>query len=130
MTIDEVVNKMLEDISLGESVSKKDKLSAVLNSIENDNLREAVQDAWGSGKFTPMPTDDFGQILIHSQESMSTPTVYRDGCYICEDPEYSMMGLPLCYKCPECSGHIPADDTLCDDCGYDMMDSKGEMDCG
>jgi hypothetical protein len=55
----------------------------------------------------------------------STPVVYSDGCYICRDPEFAQMGLPLCRRCPECvrqgrgSGHIPADDTECTDCGYE-----------
>lgn len=48
----------------------------------------------------------------------STPVVHRDGCYICEDPEYAVMGLPLCMKCARCGGHIPADDETCDDCGW------------
>jgi hypothetical protein len=43
----------------------------------------------------------------------------RTGCYICDDPEYALMGLPLCYPCPACGGHIPADDCVCDDCGRD-----------
>jgi hypothetical protein len=52
----------------------------------------------------------------------STPVVYRSGCYICDDKEYAMMGLPLCYKCLSCGeGHVPADDTICDDCGYDAL---------
>ena len=56
----------------------------------------------------------------------STPKVHRDGCYICSDPEYAAMGLPLCNPCPECSktegqtGHIPADDEECDDCGFNL----------
>jgi hypothetical protein len=54
----------------------------------------------------------------------SDPVVYREGCYICEDPEFAAMGLPLCFKCPACVrsgrglGHIPADDNECDECGY------------
>ena len=44
----------------------------------------------------------------------STPTVYRAGCYICDDPEFAQMGLPLCYPCVFCGAHVPADDTVCD----------------
>jgi len=47
----------------------------------------------------------------------------RHGCYICEDPEYSLMGLPLCTACPKCGGHVAADGTRCDDCGHDAYDS-------
>lgn len=53
----------------------------------------------------------------------STPTVFKRGCYICEDPEFAQMGLPLCYYCSECkTGHVPADDTICDDCGADAYE--------
>lgn len=58
----------------------------------------------------------------------STKEVHRDGCYVCDDPEFAQMGLPLCKPCPQCStdegpaGHIPADDYECDDCGYSLMD--------
>lgn len=49
----------------------------------------------------------------------TTPAFHRKGCYICEDPEFAQMGLPLCYKCSACGGHVPADDSVCDDCGHD-----------
>lgn len=55
----------------------------------------------------------------------TTPVVHRDSCYICRDPEFAQMGLPLCRKCPSCvregrgDGHIAADDNVCDDCGYE-----------
>jgi hypothetical protein len=49
----------------------------------------------------------------------SKPVVFKKGCYICEDPEFALMGLPLYRRCPKCKGHIAADDTVCDDCGYD-----------
>jgi NAD-dependent dihydropyrimidine dehydrogenase PreA subunit len=57
----------------------------------------------------------------------TTPVVHSDTCYICEDPEFARMGLPLCRKCPECKaaergeGHIPADDSTCTVCGYDAQ---------
>ena len=83
------------------------------------------------------PTDPAYWML--SDGHTSTKEVHRDGCYICEDVEYAAMGLPLlgifpgrwsesffCQPCPDCSikagekaGHIPADDTTCEDCGYD-----------
>lgn len=130
-SINDVLSNFIEDELMGsKAVSRTQKLNSVIDSIEDEGLRDAVILGWAEGSYLPMPGDDFGQALVHASKIQSTPTVYRDGCYICEDPEYSMMGLPLCYKCPECSGHIPADDTLCDDCGYDMMDSNGEMDCG
>jgi len=45
--------------------------------------------------------------------------VYSDTCYICNDPEFALMGLPLCFPCKMCGGHVSADDTVCDECGYD-----------
>jgi hypothetical protein len=49
----------------------------------------------------------------------STPTVHRDGCYICDDPEFSLMGLPLCFGCHVCGEHVAADDCVCEECGHD-----------
>jgi hypothetical protein len=57
----------------------------------------------------------------------TVPAVHRDGCYICEDPEFAAMGLPLCTACPACvrrqetcgackgTGGYP-DKTPCSDC--------------
>lgn len=58
----------------------------------------------------------------------STTTVHRDGCYICEDPEFSLMGLPLCWPCEKCGGHVPADDTRCDVCEHDHYNPGPEDD--
>jgi hypothetical protein len=52
----------------------------------------------------------------------STPTVHSDSCYICGDPEFAQMGLPLCNACLACGGHVAADDTECDDCGADAYE--------
>jgi hypothetical protein len=49
----------------------------------------------------------------------SVTTVYDANCYICQDPEFSLMGLPLCYPCDKCGGHVPADDSVCTDCKFD-----------
>jgi len=48
----------------------------------------------------------------------------RPGCYICIDASFAAMRLPLCRACPECEGHIAADDTVCDDCGHDQLDDE------
>jgi hypothetical protein len=50
----------------------------------------------------------------------STPTVHNTQCYICNDPEFAQMGLPLCYPCYDCGGHVPADDCICDN-GHDQQ---------
>jgi hypothetical protein len=52
----------------------------------------------------------------------TTPVVYSPDCYICNDPEFAQMGLPLCRMCLYCGGHIAADDSICDDCGRDEME--------
>ncbi|MDT7784568.1 MAG: hypothetical protein QOF58_2987, partial [Pseudonocardiales bacterium] len=43
--------------------------------------------------------DDPAFFLLHHGPT-STPRVYRRGCFICEDPEFAQMGLPLCRPCP------------------------------
>lgn len=63
------------------------------------------------------PEDPAYALLL--DEVTSTPVIYRAGCYICNDPEYARMGLPLCEICVKCKGHVPADDNMCDDCGFD-----------
>lgn len=63
-------------------------------------------------------------------------TIHKDGCYICEDHEFALMGLPLCSPCPvmvdgvECGEHVPADDVECE-IGHNVMgeyrfDDEGE----
>lgn len=76
-----------------------------------------------------MKTSDPAYFMLKDGHT-STPQVHRDGCYICNDPEFAQMGLPLCKPCPQCTadeavegrGHISADDYECDDCGYSLMD--------
>ncbi len=52
------------------------------------------------------------------------PDVFSESCYICNDPDFAQMGLPLCYPCRFCKGHVAADDSVCDACGKDQ-----EPDC-
>lgn len=49
-------------------------------------------------------------------EYTTTPdlSIHRDDCYICTDPDFAKMGLPLCYPCPKCGGHVAADDSVCE----------------
>ena len=44
--------------------------------------------------------------------------IYNANCYICRDPDFARMGLPLCKPCLLCGAHVPADDDLCDN-GHD-----------
>ena len=53
-------------------------------------------------------------MLDDSWTSKPIPGIFRDWCYICRDPEYALMGLPLCRKCIICGGHIAADDSVCE----------------
>lgn len=81
----------------------------------------------------PMRPDDPAYWMLEqgradpSKRSVQTAP-HRDGCYICEDPEFSLMGLPLCFACEKCKGHVPADDTVCSDCGHDHYPELGEED--
>lgn len=84
-----------------------------------------------------MKTRDAAYWML-SDGHTSTPTVHRDDCYICRDPEFAQMGLPLCKPCPDCTaknlndgGHVPADDEECSDCGYNLrVYYQQEMDAG
>lgn len=53
--------------------------------------------------------------------------IYKESCYICTDPEFALMGLPVCKPCPICKAHWAADDSECDN-GCDVqgyyMDTK------
>lgn len=57
----------------------------------------------------------------------STTTVFDPFCYICKDPEFSLMGMSLCYPCPvetdgvTCGRHVAADDTKCGLAGHDAQ---------
>ncbi len=66
-----------------------------------------------------LPPDDPAQWMLND-EFTSKPVVHKDGCYICEDPEFAQMGLPLCYPCLYCGGHVAADGTICDKCGKEQ----------
>lgn len=71
------------------------------------------------------PTDPAYRMLKDGHASI--PEVHRLGCYICDDVEFAQMGMPLCKPCPACAqtpgqtGHVPADDPVCSDCGYDLQ---------
>lgn len=76
-----------------------------------------------SGNYITVTQPDDPAYSLLTDGNTSTPVVYREGCYICEDPEFAQMGLPLCSLCVRCkTGHVPADDTYCDDCDYDHME--------
>ena len=74
----------------------------------------------------PLSINDPGYFLleqgINNPEQRSTTTVYNKDCYICNDREFSLMGLPLCYPCRFCQGHVAADDTICSFCKKDQLE--------
>jgi hypothetical protein len=72
------------------------------------------------------PTDPAYWMLL--DEYTTTPTIFKKGCYICEDPEFAQMGLPLCYPCKACGGHVAADDPVCDDCEHECHPNCGHYD--
>lgn len=78
----------------------------------------------------PMRKDDPAYWMLEEglrdpSKRSTTTASKRSDCYICQDPEFALMGLPLCRPCPKCNGHVPADDSICSDCGED--DTPEEM---
>lgn len=68
-----------------------------------------------------MKPDDPAYWMLESEHTTSTD-VYDESCSICRDPEYAQMGMPLCFACFKCGGHVPADDCICDKCEADQRD--------
>lgn len=68
------------------------------------------------------PDDPAYWMKLDSFKSIPVASIYRENCYICRDPEFAQMGLPLCLPCASCKGHVPADDTVCSDCGADTYE--------
>ena len=92
------------------------------------DIRKAYQDGWNKlGMSVPMKPSDPAYWMLSSPHT-STPTVFRKGCYICEDPEFAQMGMPLCKPCQEAGrgdGHSAADNPICDDCGHECHPECG-----
>ena len=84
-----------------------------------------------AGPITVTQPEDPAQVLLQNPDIYSVPNddIFDPSCYICVDPEFAAMGLPLCYPCPKCGGHIAADDGDCGACGYsgheEYMKTKG-----
>lgn len=61
-----------------------------------------------------------GRKKVESGEGIKRPETYKSDCYICLDPEFALMGLPLCWSCRvmvdgvECGAHGAADDIECE----------------
>jgi hypothetical protein len=63
---------------------------------------------------------------LDPEHKIKTSEVYNENCYICNDPEFAIMGLPLCYPCYKCGAHVPADDSTCDN-GHCQEDMKNPI---
>lgn len=70
----------------------------------------------------PLKPDDPAYWML-LDDYTTTPTVHDPNCYICRDPEFAQMGLPLCYACHLCGGHVAADNPTCDECGHELNPS-------
>lgn len=64
---------------------------------------------------------------IADPSKRSIPTVYRKGCYICDDHEFELMGLPLCFGCYVCGEHVAADECECSACGHDHSERPDDI---
>lgn len=67
------------------------------------------------------PGDPAYWMILDDFTSTPNPDIFNDSCYICLDPEFAQMGLPLCTACLLCGEHTPADDSVCDT-GHDQLD--------
>jgi hypothetical protein len=81
--------------------------------------------AAGNASVAANPADPAHWMLFDGHQSV--PVVHREGCYICEDPEFAAMGLPLCSPCPDCVRRME----ICTACGGrgGMPDSTPCTDC-
>jgi hypothetical protein len=128
--VEEIVGGL--DISNMVLTSVEDAITRALDDLVDAAVRDAVECACDDVELrvemsVPMRPDDPAYWMLFD-EFTSTPAkgVYDPFCYICRDPEFAQMGLPLCRKCPKCSknpevednGHIPADDDRCTVCSY------------
>ena len=94
-----------------------------------DAFKQALADEIG---VTVNPDDPCGFDPLPHERWTPIPSVYHERCYICRDPEYMTHGLPLCFPCDLCGGHVAADDDICDECGatqsrepdYDTIDCQ------
>lgn len=76
--------------------------------------------AAGNASVAANPSDPAFWMLLDGHTS--TAVVYLEGCYICEDPEFAQMGMPLCRPCPECVRHRLV---VCTECnGTRFLDGK------
>ena len=117
-----------EDATLTPGVvAAVDGVRVIVLANGEEHETSLLSQASGDLKLATQDTDPAAWMLHDGKTS--TPVVFRSGCYICEDPEFAQMGLPLCSPCPACQqagrgdGHVPADEEECDDCGYNLHEA-------
>lgn len=99
-------NCMVRGVGTSATLGKSRCVCGTVLSADNLPLRNTPQ----------MPVNDPCYFMLEDGHE-TRPETHNPDCYICRDPEFAQMGLPLCRKCPICGGHVAADDTRCDDCG-------------
>lgn len=120
--------RLEREMTPGEELLTPDEVRDALGKIE-DRIREnRSSDADRPDRTVTAEADPAYRLLADGATSTPPEGVFDDKCYICNDPEFSQMGLPLCQACPACTakpgpgvGHVPADDIICTDCGYDLQ---------
>ncbi len=88
-----------------------------------DNM---LQEITGETNIRFDPNHRLGGLPRLPEDKKRKPTVFSQDCYICNDPDFRDYGLPLCYPCPFCEGHvhIAADESVCDICGKDAREMQ------
>lgn len=104
----------------GDLTVRGDAMPVEMEFIDDDPDIKALAEPKRWGLSIPAhetrPGDPASWMLFDGVETI--PTVYDPNCYICNDPEYAKMGLPLCYTCPTCGEHVAADSGECEHCGW------------
>jgi hypothetical protein len=109
-----------------------------MTDLDYDPMEELFNRIEDFGKWTPeyttsehgltitvtQPEDPAYALLLDDRVTVPNKSIHRNDCYICEDPEFARMGLPLCHACYDCGGHVPADDIYCWDCNADQREGR------
>ena len=97
----------------------------------HDTMKRIIQ----SGPLHPLKPDDPAAWMLTNGHT-TTPVVYDERCYICNDPEFAQMGMSLCMVCSQCKlrdgtlGHVPADDEVCTVCGGNEREYQARQNAG
>jgi hypothetical protein len=109
----------LEKWNISKNLYAENKYNLTIET--NDTKAMSILDGEINENFSQRMKSNDPAIWMLNDDFHSTPTSYNPNCYICCDPEFAQMGLPLCTSCYKCGAHVPADDSVCDN-GHDQMD--------